>query len=286
MSDLFYTNANRVDPTRTTMVRRMYEADLVRRFRELKKLVVESIESEPSYSQPQPKTNAFKFERKPKKVAQFMDWLRAEQSRKILGVQYGTPVERAADKAWQNVYIKTAYQKGIAQSAGRMKKGGVKVSDRWINEAMLRPVHADRAGIIYTRAYTDLEGITRKMDQEISRTLALGIAEGKGTQIIAAEIADRIEKIGITRARMLARTEIISAHAEASLNSYSEAGILGVKVLSEFTTAQDNKVCSKCEALEGRKYSVEKARGVIPVHPNCRCAWLPVVENGEGVELR
>ena len=30
--------------------------------------------------------------------------------------------------------------------------------------------------------------------------------------------------------------------------------------------------------LNGREFPVDEARGVIPVHPNCRCVWVPVVD--------
>lgn len=286
-TDLFIMAGN-IDPTRTTMVRKAYEREMVKRFRSLKRDIIDSI-LESDVEEDTLATNAkrkFKFDRKGKKVGEFMDWIRSEEYKRILGTTYGTPMTKAAETSWQNVYLKTSYQKGIASAGAQLRKGGAKVEDSWINEAFNRPVHADRAGIIYTRAYSDLEGITREMDKQISRTLATGIAEGRGVKELAKQLADRIDKVGITRARTLARTEVISAHAEASLNSYEEAGVEGVSVQSEFVTAQDNKVCPKCEALEGRVYSMKSARGVIPVHPNCRCAWLPVVDVGRNITLR
>jgi SPP1 gp7 family putative phage head morphogenesis protein len=60
----------------------------------------------------------------------------------------------------------------------------------------------------------------------------------------------------------------------------------GVTVDAEYTTADDNKVCPKCRQLEGNVYTIDEARGIIPVHPNCRCAWNPVVRDPSGVALR
>jgi len=41
-------------------------------------------------------------------------------------------------------------------------------------------------------------------------------------------------------------------------------------------TAGDDKVCEDCEdiAAEG-PYDIDTARGLIPAHPNCRCAFIP-----------
>jgi SPP1 gp7 family putative phage head morphogenesis protein len=103
---------------------------------------------------------------------------------------------------------------------------------------------------------------------------------------MAERIAARVEGIGIARARTLARTEVIGSHAAATLNSFREAGLVGVKVLAEFATAGDAQVCEQCAALEGQIYSMEKAEGLIPVHPNCRCTFIPAVDDLGGVVLR
>ena len=52
--------------------------------------------------------------------------------------------------------------------------------------------------------------------------------------------------------------------------------------LGEFVnalTAGDDKVCVICEeiAAEG-PYSIEEAQGLLPAHPNCRCAWIPAFD--------
>jgi len=37
-------------------------------------------------------------------------------------------------------------------------------------------------------------------------------------------------------------------------------------------------VCSECSDLEGNVYTIKEAHGMIPLHPNCRCAWKPHIE--------
>jgi SPP1 gp7 family putative phage head morphogenesis protein len=215
-----------------------------------------------------------------------MKWLRKMEDEEILEVRDGTNIASAASTAWSNKYISTAYQKGIARSAAQMRKGGLKITDRWVNAAFFRPVHADRVGLIYTRTYSDLKGITTAMDARISRTLSLGIAEGRGVKSIAKDLRDEVKGIGVARSKVIARTEIIRAHSEATLNTYEEAGLEDVEVEAEFTTAGDNRVCQKCKSLEAKNpYKLKEARGLIPVHPNCRCAWIPVVKNIAGVEF-
>lgn len=279
-----HSTRDRRDPTKTTMVVRRYEKELVRRFRLVKARIREKIVKQNAFGMV---TNAgeFDFPTKTAKVRAFMTWLDRMVEEGVLERTAGQSMESAANRSWQNVYLRSAYQKGLAGAAQSMRRDGVEVSDRWIDEGFYRPVHADAVGLIYTRAYSDLEGITKAMDTKISRVLAEGMASGWGMDQIADTLDDTVDGIGINRARMLARTETIRSHAEATLNTYEEAGIEGVEVLSEFTTAGDDKVCDECEALAGTEYTLEEARGVIPVHPNCRCAWLPVVVDPKGKKL-
>lgn len=284
------------DPSGTSGVRRRWEAELRRRMRQIRSLVWQAvvtrdvlglqsdqITTNAATSLPPPR--AFAFMRDADKVSAFMDWLNQQMYLGLLDIQLGTPILSAASSAWTNVYVQSAYRQGLINAGTGLRRGGARVSDRWIDAAFLRPVHADRAGLIYTRTFQELSGVTDAMSSQISQVLAQGMLDGAHSMEIARRMVDRVDRIGLTRARVIARTEVVAASAEASLNMYEEAGIEGVGVQSEFSTAGDDAVCPICAALEGRVYTIAQARGVLPVHPNCRCAWLPVVTDGHGVVL-
>lgn len=321
----FDARASKVDPTGTTALRVRYERDMVQRFVRVKRLIrkaivdldvlgmkkqtpIQQIQREMLTStfmsmfknMPKmntatdaaaaPQTQEFAFERPGDKVASFMQWLRTAARQEILETSQGTTFQSAANTAWQNTYIDSAYTKGLRDAGEEL--AGVGKTGFGIG-SFNKPIHADRVGLIYTRAYRDLEGITDEMDKQISRVLAQAMAEGRGigpatsqdAYDLAAELEDRVDKIGITRARTLVRTEVIGAHAEAALNTYEEAGLEGVTADVEFATAGDNAVCPECQDLQGTVYTIDEARGVIPVHPNCRCAWIPVVQSAANDNL-
>lgn len=279
------THAAQYDPTRTLTLRRKFEQRLVGRFNKVKRAINEEVREKDGFGI---KTNAgrFEFTTTAGKVAAFSQWLDELTSQNVLGVTLGTPVASAADRSWANVYIDSAYQSGMSHAASKLRGEGVEVDGGWITSSFFRPVHADRIGMIYTRTFTDLRGITQAMDQRISRELALGLAEGRNPLAIARSLNEVVDTIGITRARTLARTEVINAHADATLNAYEEAGIEGVSVEAEWLTARDSKVCERCDSAARRgPYSINDARGLIPLHPNCRCAWAPVVVDPKAVRL-
>jgi GNAT superfamily N-acetyltransferase len=59
-----------------------------------------------------------------------------------------------------------------------------------------------------------------------------------------------------------------------------DLGVKGVEFEVEWITA-DNP-CPKCSAMSSKIYSIEEAHGLIPLHPSCRCKWLPVKEDSNG----
>lgn len=277
--------AKRFDPTQTTMLRKRFEGDVAKRFRRLKGKINEAVIEQDGFGL-RANRGRFEFERSADKVAAFMDWLKEQERAEILEVSRGQSVTRANRPEWTDIYVRSAYQRGMAQSAAELRRQGADVADEWVTEAFTRPFHVDRVGLAATRTFEQLRGITDTMSQQISRVLAEGLSQGKGMRDIARAMNNRVDKIGITRARTLARTEVINAHAEASLNVYEEAGVRGVDAKAEFVTAQDEQVCPECAALEGTVRSIDEARGVIPVHPRCRCAWVPVVEKASELRLR
>jgi len=140
-----------------------------------------------------------------------------------------------------------------------------------------KPVHRDKLQLLYTRNFQALEGITDAVDKEVSRVLTQGLAEGVNPREAARRITDRVDKIGKTRATTLARTEIINAHAEGTLDRFERMGVDEVGVKAEWQTAGDSRVCPICASLEGSTFTIDEARGKLPAHPRCRCAFLPVV---------
>lgn len=141
----------------------------------------------------------------------------------------------------------------------------------------IRSPAADRAEILAQRSFTDLKGVSAEMSKKIARILSEGVLEGQGASTIAAEMARQIRKLSETRAMTIARTEIIAAHAEGQLDQFQEIGVDSLNVDVEWSTAGDDRVCPQCEEMEGKIFTVDEARGLIPLHPNCRCAWIPAV---------
>ena len=309
-----YIRHGQRDPTRTTSLRNAFVRELINRFRHLRGLIRKAIVEEDVFGLREgsgfkitvlqtPGRRRFAFPRSADKVSAFMEWLNRQVQQDILQVAQITQVGTGVEAAWTNQFIQDSYRRGVVRARSQLTKGGFNVpplsETGGILASMSTPFHIDRLGLLFTRTFNELRGITNAMDQLISRLLAQGIADGLNPNTIARVLNHAISGMGRTlglpisyinprtgklvsyvmpperRARILARTEIIRAHAEAQLQEFQNWGVEGVNVKAEWITAGDNRVCEQCAGLEGSIFTLEQAQGMLPLHAQCRCAWVP-----------
>lgn len=288
--------AHRADPSHTTVLRNRFVRDVNKRWNVIKRDIRISIVNNDCFGiqpdilrifTPIP-IKAFEFLRTSEKVSRFMSWLQQQEDAGILKMirRPGAAIE----SAWSDIYIESAYAKGIRRSYTELNKAGyiTQIPIGGIRAAMSHPIHADRVGIIYSRTFEDLKSVTAVMNAQSRRLitdgltsgLARGIAEGKNPRIIARElykdVANRVDKIGKVRARMIARTEVLNAHNEALHAQYQRTQEqLGIPIFIDVSLGANP--CPICIDLEaGGPYPLEVTRGMLPAHPNCVCVPIPV----------
>lgn len=261
----------RLDPTRTITMQRAFEAELYRRFNKLRGDIIKALVDGTDLTA---FASIYDFPTDGEKVAAFMVWLDKKVQQDVLGASGRTA------PAWLQRRIAPAYDRGVRRAQVELRKA----APASLPDAMKTPLgsiaaaaHADRMGAIYTRAFSDLKGITDEMDKQIARILTDGIRAGENPRKLAVAINNRVAKVGISRARTLARTEIVRAHHVATIEEYRQAGVVSVGVQAEWKTAGFN-VCPECQEMEGRIFTLDEIEGMIPLHPNCRCVALPVLE--------
>jgi SPP1 gp7 family putative phage head morphogenesis protein len=309
------------DPTQTVTLRRLFVAQMNARFSSISKLIVESIVKNDCFDLgpdrrtdikailfPPPKSwiddlfpigyKRFKFMTDPQKVEAFMAWLKEMEEKAIFQIVNYPRVGSSINPVWTNIYIAQSYQHGVLWARNKMrsdaellKRLGITIGDLPVDgadivDAIQRGVHADRVGVLFSRVYSDLKGVTEAMDLAIARILSESIILGKPAREIASLMVNKVKTIGKHRATLIARTETIRAHHLASIQEYRNAGVVGVKVEAEWHTARDGRVCELCAPLDysvsGKVWSLDEIEDKIPVHPQCRCAALPHLPDIKG----
>lgn len=274
------------DPTRTKTLRARYAAHAYRLLRELKGDIRHVVVDQdafgltaPSPPEPTPLVGQahFDFPQDADKVDAFMDWVEQREKDGFLETrQAAVPGRPSSNSAWADTYIRSSYQKGVTHAQQAAASAGMPMAASDLDSVFRAHRHADAIGLIYTRNYRELNGVTEAMNQQMSRTLADGLVQGHGPRRLARDLNSAVD-LGMTRSRVVAHTEMIRTFSEATLNRYADLGIDAVEAQVELLTAGDNRVCDDCKSLEGDVMSLDDARGVIPRHPRCRCAWLPVI---------
>ena len=228
----------------------------------------------------------FNFPSSAAKVQAMGGWLDQMEGVSVLEIIRDSSGNIASEGGWQRIYVQRAYVKGFSHADIELRKAGVDVNPRYddVQRTLSLPIHQKSLDLLIARNLSELDGVSKAAGLRIRRDLAEGLARGQHPFEMARTLTDDVSNIGIHRARLIARTEIIRAHAEASLNRYKEFGVDAVKGEVEFATAGDDQVCPICASLDGEVFSLKDAEGVIPVHPNCRCAWLPAVDLSSKVE--
>lgn len=273
----------RTDPTQSTELRARYARAAGGRFKVLRRILINGIVEEDMLGLvPRPRITLFQLQHggssaipptprlrhlpsNEAKTAAFLTWLRELEQALLL----------EDEGEFQQQFLRGAYVKGLRQADIKMRREGISVHRERISSILRQPAHTAALSMLFISNFQELRGITAAADQAISRILIDGFVLGWGPREIGRQISREIERIGIVRATALARTQIIRAHAEATLNRFEQTGLRLVVAQVEFATAADDRVCPTCEALEGNVFTIDEAHGIIPVHINCRCAWLP-----------
>lgn len=113
---------------------------------------------------------------------------------------------------------------------------------------------------------------TKKLSSVLNDILQHGIQQGKTVTEIAVDIDNQMQA-GFNAAHRLVRTETMHVLSESSKEGYKAAGVKKI----QFWAAEDERTCDRCGKLHGKVYDFDSAP-VLPLHPNCRCTYLPVMD--------
>ena len=257
-------NVMRMDPTRTTTIRRKIEVDFQRRYKDLARafktyLLTDFI---------QMKLALLPSEQILLRTNEWMD----SKFNEVFDYENGDLSD----------FIMESYIKGANRSYSLMKNPttfpskaiALGAAAEFIRRITTAPESRSNFGLIRINAVSQYKMLNMQLNQSISRIVAEGLLSGATTTEMASKISETINSINKTRARLIARTETIRAHAEGQLDAYEALGLQNVGVMAEWSAAAD--ACPKCAPMDGAIFTLAEAHGLIPLHPNCRCLWLPV----------
>lgn len=125
-----------------------------------------------------------------------------------------------------------------------------------------------------THAFELVKGVTDTTINQLRTALQEGWDAGEGIPDLAKRVRQVFDDADRFRAAMIARTETTATANMAQLSVYRRAGIQ----YKTWVTADDERVCPICGALDGRTVGLDEefSPGIYapPAHPNCRCTII------------
>jgi len=278
--------SRRRDPTGTLAVRQRFWRELEGRLRTLKRLITQAVTERDvlgigtvsvgsisaAAMQPHdpdaPHPGIMGPPTSGRTVTTFQRWVDAALEQTLLG--------KGSLGAWLEPHVKAAYRLG-AERAGQL--------------AGVTPTYdPDRVEVLQRLAVVELQGIMEVISQKAVRAVGEGMLTNQRAPFIGRAINQVVDRIGLVRGRMLTDTFSVRAHAEATLDVFVQANVKKVGLIPEYLkpirlgdagevevlTAGDDDVCEECEDIsDNGPYDLDEARGLIPAHPRCRCAFVP-----------
>lgn len=113
---------------------------------------------------------------------------------------------------------------------------------------------------------------TDKLQQALNDNLVHCLIAGKKTSELKKILQEQFN-VSYNRADALVRTEIAHIQTQAAQQRYEDYGIKEVEVWAD----EDERRCEKCGKLHEKRFKITDKMPV-PVHTNCRCSIIPVIE--------
>ena len=128
-----------------------------------------------------------------------------------------------------------------------------------------------KIALLIQKNNTLFSGLTEEVSKNIQRVISDGMIKEQPLYKIVQEL-DGTFDLGESRARTIARTEIMTAVNQGAIDEYKAAGVEEL----EWLAALDEQMCDVCGDLHGKKWPAG-SEPECPAHPNCRCCLVPVI---------
>lgn len=200
------------------------------------------------------------------KLSQY--WQMQGQLRKELqklGDKENALLSKKFEEEWNDIYKATALPSDKAFST--ISKQGAK--------QMINSVWLADGKTFSQRVWGNIDKLTETLNDKLIEC----VVSGKKPTELKRMLMERFN-VSYSQANTLVRTETANIQTEAAAQRYKDYGIEKY----EFLGRKEHDIGCKCKELNGKVFLLsEKKAGVNapPMHPNCRCCIIPVVDNNE-----
>lgn len=199
----------------------------------------------------------------------------AEQFRKYVIQRKG-----GVSTPWTEAYLAAAYKAAAARTFREVRRSLLDAPDEVFAslqggfvKGLLRDAKSlARLKIVQQTFSADLEATLAQMEARIAPILSEALAADRRPPAVARAINREITEFGRLKAKMSAHISIVRASSDGQLDAFESLGQKKVGLVAEMVTRKG--ACPRClKKAKAGPYTIKKARGIIPLHPWCRCGW-------------
>lgn len=170
---------------------------------------------------------------------------------------------------WFDEYIERSYEAGRRYARTDLSTSGHSPPDV---DPSRSAIHQQAKTTTFSRQRASWRRLGGDLREDVRDSLRSNLSSADE---VSKTISDRVEAVGVNRARKISRTEPAWAFNRAFLAEVQEAGVEQVGVDTSWETVGDQRVCAECAARSGT-YRVKRAVQMMegnsfPPHPECRC---------------
>ena len=173
------------------------------------------------------------------------------------GAQQVGLLDGAARKVFENTLEMTVEQ--LSAGAARFQQLGSAAVDQIVKQSWNGANYS-------TRVWNNTAQLAARVRKLVDDNLVLG----RNPQDLAAALSKEFGTSNYAASRLI-RTEVAHTFNSASITTYRNAGLTQVEIL----VGEDERTCSACNDAKGI-YDLGQ-EPILPLHPQCRCCYSPVV---------
>lgn len=117
----------------------------------------------------------------------------------------------------------------------------------------------------YDQTMQKVVNMGEAMKADLSKIVGDSLNQGLGHREIAEQITNKVQGIGNSRAKAIARTETMDARVKGQWYTYNEKGY-GFFVVPKNNKPGDN---DKCKPYLDKLFTIDQTDKLPPYHPNC-----------------
>lgn len=209
--------------------------------------------------------------------------------REILEMWFGTGGENPPTRWFMDAQIEEVVTRATTQEAERINQlaGAVGISDPYQMERILNsPEFAERIRRVRSRVFEEMRGFTGDTANDLGRTLADQMAQGKGIRTVTGKLTERFN-IKESRAQTIARSELATAHRDTRASQSKDArDRLGLRVMVQIISSLSPTTRPEHAALHLRIVEIEEVEALYADTPgqriNCTCSEQSVMVTEDG----